>query len=197
MDKKRKPDTYVWLSLWKVDYTDYNFITGSELPLPDLSTDPVYTTFTQKYETLCGSQGTTSFGCCCLYFKDNFTDEITGEVYNEGDLTNEIIFSDCYECQKAAEAFNRDVIFLSGITVGGITSSHPSENPLCPATKTIQGLKERLEEDVYDLVPGSAKEFQYFQLKNHNNLGIMSVSLDFSNLSEAERTISVANPTIT
>ena len=126
-------------------------------------------------------------------------DEITGEVYTSGDVTNEVIFSDCFECQKIADALDRDVLFLAGVTSGGITSSHPLENPLCPATKTIQTLQQKLQSDVYNLVPGSSKEYQLQLLNNHNPQGIMAVSIDLGSLTETQRTISTStqNPYIT
>lgn len=181
-------DGYTWLPLWKVDFTDYEFISNTEFPIPSLSTEADYNTFTEKYEPLCGS-GVTAFGCCCLYFKENSVDEVTGEVYTKGDVTNETIFSDCYECQKLADALDRDVTFLSGVTTGGINDSHPLENPLCPATKTILTLKDKLNADKYNIIPGSSKEYQLELLNNYDNQGIMSVAIDLSGLSEAQRTI--------
>lgn len=200
LGRKTYDDGYTWLPLWKVDFTEYEFINSTDIPIPNLTPETGYSTFTEKYESLCGS-GTTAFGCCCLYFRENSEDEITGEVYNKGDVTNETIFSDCYECQKLADALNKDVIFLSGYTAGSITSSNTGENPLCPATKTIKSLQETLEADVYNIVPGSSRDYQLQLLKNHstNNSGIMSVSIDLSGLSETQKTLTSSgpNPTVT
>lgn len=191
-------DGYTWLPLWKVDFTEYDYINETDLPIPNLDTTADYSSFTEKYQPLCGT-GVTAYGCCCLYFKDNSVDEVTGEVYSVGDVTNEVIFSDCFECQKLADALDRDVLFLSGVTSGGITSSHPGENPLCPATKTIQTLQDKLQADVYNLVPGSSKEYQLQLLNNHNHLGIMAVSIDLSDLTDTQKTISTStqNPYVT
>lgn len=191
-------DGYTWLPLWKVDFTEYEYVTPTEIPVPDLSTEADYNTLAEKYEPLCGTgTGVTAFGCCCLYFKENNVDEITGEVYSAGDVTNEVIFSDCFECQKMADALNRDVLFLSGVTAGGITSSHPLENPLCPATKTIQTLQQQLQADVYNLIPGSSKEYQLELLNNHNETGLMVVNIDLSSLTDTQRTITQDNPYLT
>jgi len=189
-------DGYTWLPLFKVDFTEWEFIAPGEIPVPKIETETDYTTFSQKYEPLCGPKGVTSFGCCCLYFKENSVDEVTGEVYTAGDVTNESIFSDCYECQKLAEALDRDVTFLSGTLPSGITLTHPLENPLCPATKTIKTLKEQLQEQQYTIVPGSSKEYQLFLLNNHNNKGIMAVGIDLDGLTDAQKTISVDNPVL-
>jgi hypothetical protein len=96
-----------------------------------------------------------------------------------------------------ADALDRDVLFLSGVTAGGITSSHPLENPLCPATKTIQTLQEKLQADVYNLIPGSSKEYQLELLNNHNETGLMIVNIDLSSLTETQRTITQDNPYLT
>jgi len=189
-------DGYTWLPLFKVDFTEWEFIGPNEIPIPKLELEKDYNTFAEKYEPLCGTKGVTSFGCCCLYFKENSVDEITGEVYNKGDVTNETIFSDCYECQKLADALDREVTFLSGVTTGGINNSHPGENPLCPATKTILSLQESLEADKYNIVPGSSKDYQLFLLNNHNDLGIMAVSMDLTGFTDAQKTINYDNPVI-
>jgi hypothetical protein len=187
-------DGYTWLPLFKIDYTEYEYINGSEIPVPKLEAQE-YNTFSEKYGALCGP-GITTFGCCCLYFKTNSVDEVTGEVYTKGDVTNETIFSDCYECQKLAEALDRDVTFLAGYTAGSITSSDTGENPLCPATKTVKNLKETLQDQEYTIVPGSSKEYQLLLLNNHNDRGIMSVDLDLTGLSDTAKTISSDNPVL-
>lgn len=188
-------DGYTWLPLFKIDFTEWEFVNSTQIPVPKFDIEE-YNTFTEKYESLCG-RGTTAFGCCCLYFKDNSVDEITGEVYTKGDVTNETIFSDCYECQKLADALDKDVIFLAGFTAGSITSNGTGENPLCPATKTIKSLKETLQEQEYEIVSGSSKDYQLFLLQNFNDRGIMSVDIDLTNLTEAQRTIGVENPVLT
>lgn len=188
-------DGYTWLPLWKVDFTEYDYVTNTELPIPKLETETDYDTFIEKYEPLCGS-GVTSFGCCCLYFKENSIDQITGEVYSVGDVTNETIFSDCFECQKIAEALDRDVIFLSGVTTGGITSSHPSENPLCPATKTVKTLQEKLTEQRYTIAPNSSKEYQLKLMESFAKGGIMAVNIDLSGVTTSVRITNYENPTI-
>jgi hypothetical protein len=188
-------DGYTWLPLFKVDFTEWEFVSQGEIPVPKLETEDDYNTFTEKYNSLCGT-GVTAFGCCCLYFKENSVDEITGEVYTQGDVTNETIFSDCYECQKLAEALERDVLFLAGYTAGSISSSSTGENPLCPTTKTIKDLQTTLESQQYTIIPGSSKDYQLLLLRNHNSQGIMSVNMDLSNLTDSQKTITADNPVL-
>jgi hypothetical protein len=178
-------DGYSWIPLFMVDISQLNFLSDRDLPIPDLMGTKNYLSFGEKYSSLCGT-GVTAFGCCCLYFKENSVDEISGEVYSAGDVTNETIFSDCFECQKLADALDREVLFLSGLTAGDITSSNTGENPLCPATKTIKTLQEQLESEKYTLSPGSSREYALYLLNNFaNEKGIMSARIDLSGLTQS------------
>ena len=191
-------DGYSWIPVYKVDVTKLEFLSLTDLPIPDITNITTFTSFSDVYTPLCGVNGITSFGCCCLYFKEDSVDEVTGEVYKKGDVTNEVIFSDCFECQKLADALGRDVSFLSGITVGGITSSHPLENPLCPATKTVKTTQQLLDSNKYNLIPGSSQEYALYCLNTFtNDGGIMAARIDLSGLTDAERTVSTENPSIT
>lgn len=188
-------DGYSWIPLFKVDSDLNRFISKNDLPLPEIAVKPDYASFSEEYQDLCGD-GVTSFGCCCMYFKENSVDELTSEVYTKGDVTNETIFSDCYECQKLANALNREVLFLTGLTAGSISSDNTAENPLCPSTKVIKTTLEQLEANKYETVPGSSNEFAYNLLSNfENSSGIMFIRINLGSLTEAEKTISLSNPT--
>lgn len=190
-------DGYSWIPIFKIDPAQYKFISNTDLPLSEISIQVEYNSFTEKFQPLCGS-GITSFGCCCLYFKENSVDEITAEVYSQGDVTNETIFSDCYECQKLADALDREVIFLSGQTAGSITSSSTGENPLCPATKTIQTIAEQLESNKYITIPGSSNEFAYNLISNFtNSAGILFARIDLTGITTANRRVTTSNPSVT
>jgi len=186
-------DGYSWCPLFKVDLTQIDFISITDLPLPKLDPAENYITLTEKYSDLCPS-GSTSFGCCCLYNKENEVNDITGQTYISGSLTNEIIFSECFECQKLAEQLDKEVSFLAGYTAGDI-SSVTGPNPLCPATKTIKTFKEQLTEEQYTLTPGSSREYALYLLNNfENELGIMAARINLNGLTEAQKTIYTSNP---
>jgi hypothetical protein len=189
-------DGYSWLPLFKLDPSQLIFLNDTDLPLYDINVKQEYSTFAEKYEPLCGS-GVTSFGCCCLYFKNTTSDELTGEVYNKGDVSNETIFSDCYECQKLADILDRQPIFLNGYTAGSITSSSTGENPLCAATTIISTLAETLEANKYDFVLGSSNEFALSLLSNFTNTaGVMKATIDLTNLTTQQKTVSTPNPIV-
>lgn len=188
-------DGYSWIPLFKVDSDLNRFISKNDLPLPEIVVKPDYASFSEEYQDLCGA-GVTSFGCCCMYFKENSVDELTSEVYTKGDVTNETIFSDCYECQKLANALDREVLFLTGLTAGSISSNSTGENPLCPSTKVIKTTLEQLEANKYETVPGSSNEFAYNLLSNfENSSGIMFIRINLGSLTETQKTISLSNPT--
>lgn len=190
-------DGYSWIPYWKVDITQLEFLSKTDLPVPNLGKSQSYTTYADQFAPLCGS-GVTTFGCCCLYFKNSSVDEVTKEVYTSGDLTNETIFSDCFECQKLADALDREPLFLAGYTAGSIKSSQTGENPLCPATKTVYNLQQQLDSEKYTLVPGSSREYALYLLNNFKNeRGLMAARIDLSGLTDAQKTITTENAEIT
>lgn len=193
-EPQKYSDGCVWIPVFKVDFLKENFLSAKDLPIPDVEAQESYLTFAQKYSNLCPSGSTTS-GSCCFYYKTTEIDDITGITYSAGSLTKETVFSTCYECQKMAETLGREVIFLSGSTLGGITSGITLGNPLCPPTKTIKTIKETLETQIYDLVPGSSREYQKYCLDNFTaNKGIIRAEINLKELTDSDLTISVSSP---
>ena len=125
-----------WIPLYSVDILQDKFITKTNLPILDSKKENGYSTFTEKYRLLCSS-GITTFGSCCLYYKEPFLDEITGKTFASGAITNDIIFSNCYDCQKIADSLGYEPRFLAGYTTGAVNSS-TGPNKLCPSTITIK-----------------------------------------------------------
>ena len=193
-EAQKYSDGCSWFPVFKVDFLKEQFLSERDLPIPDVQTEDGYLTLAEKYNTLCSSGATTS-GSCCFYYKTDEIDDITGVSYSAGTLTKETIFSTCYECQKMAESLNREVTFLSGYTLGSITTGITLGNPLCPPTKIIKTIKEKLEEQIYDLIPGSFEEYQKYCLDNFTtNKGIIRAEIDLSGLSDSELTLSVPSP---
>jgi hypothetical protein len=58
-------------------------------------------------------------------------------------------------------------------------------------------LQQQLQADVYNLIPGSSKEYQLELLNNHNETGLMVVNIDLSSLTDTQRTITQDNPYLT
>jgi len=189
-------DGYSWLPLYRVDSSQLNFITNKDLPTAKIFVEKEYSSFFEKYKPLCGS-GVTSFGCCCLYFKESNIDEITNEVYTKGSITNETIFSTCYECQKLADSLKREVLFLDGLTAGSVENSNNDKNYLCPSTKYIKEILEEFEDNKYNTIPNSSNAFSYGLLNNFNNFsGIMFARINTNDITESEKIISTPNPLV-
>lgn len=182
-----------WIPLYSVDILQDKFITKTNLPILDVKKEISYTSFTEKYRKLCSS-GITVFGSCCLYYKQPFLDEVTGKTFAAGTITNDIIFSNCYDCQKIAESLGYEPRFLSGYTAGSIGSS-TGPNQLCDKTITIKTIKQQLENDKFELIPGSATFYQKYCLDNFTNPGgIVRAEINLSGLSESDISINQANP---
>ena len=103
-------DGYSWFPVFRVDLSHYNFLSKTDLPIPQIRINNDYNTFSDKYKSLCSS-GVTSFGTCCLYFKEAGYDDISGITYVKGQLSNENVFSTCYDCQKLGDALKREARF--------------------------------------------------------------------------------------
>ena len=189
-------DGYSWCPLFKVDISQLDFLSSRDLPLPDLNPPKDYSTVESQYELFCGSSGVTSYGCCCLYYKEDSINDITGQIYTSGSLSGETIFNECFECQKLADTLGREATFLSGFTAGSITGATGGPNSLCPSTKTIKTLQDQLTEDQYTLVPGGSREFALSMLDNFaNDSGIMAIRIDLSALTTTQRTITSTTST--
>lgn len=186
-------DGYSWCPLFKVDINQLKFLSKTDLPLPKLEKPQNFLTVSETYEDFC-VDGVTNFGCCCLYYKENTTDPITGVSYDAGDLTNEIVFSKCYECQDIAQTSNKESIFLAGYTAG-IIGSATGPSAICPQSKTIKTFQEQLTEDQYDLAPGSSREYALYLLDNFTNeLGIMAARIDLTGLTDQQKTVYTTSP---
>lgn len=188
-------DGYSWLVLFKLDYTQDLFLTGSEIPIPNWSTTKNYNTLNLQYASDCSS-GSTSFGACCLYYTKDTKDAFTGITHLAGDLTDITMFSTCYECSEFAKRLNKEKVFINGVTAGGITVDHTYLNPLCGATVAVKTLITDLTNNINYINSNSSANFQYNLINNQNTRGIVSASINLGNLKPSERRITKANPAV-
>jgi hypothetical protein len=195
--KQSYSDGYTWLALWQVDYTNDNFITPTTIPVPTFDVKGSYNSLTLQYATPCGS-GYTSFGACCLYYKETVSDPFSGVTHAAGSLDDHTIFSSCYECTEIAKALNKESLFVSGVSAAGVTQNHTSGNPLCPSSITIKTLKDKLTDNINFLAPNSSNLFQLNAITNHesNERGIMSATINFGDIRPPQRRISTPNPRV-
>lgn len=189
-------DGYSWFPVFRVDLSHYNFLSNTDLPIPRIQINNDYNTFSDKYKPLCSS-GVTSFGTCCLYFKEAGYDDISGITHAKGELSNENVFSTCYDCQKLGDALKREARFskLTGTT--GITLGSTGGCPGCAKNVVIKGTLSHLEDNINEIMIGSSNEFAYNCMSTFTNTsGIMAATIDLDSLSLQQRTITTENPTV-
>jgi hypothetical protein len=182
-------DGYTWLSLWRLDYKKETFLTDTDLPIPDFEIERPKNTITNFYNSVC-SAGPTAFGTCCLYYKKNTTDPVTGVTHAKGDLYYGGANISCYKCDDLAKTLNFEYVFKQNIGTTGISG-------ICDSSITIKNLKQTLEENEYTTPPNSSNSTQLEILKEYYDShyeGVMSVSINLAGLSEDDLILNSQNP---
>ena len=93
---------------------------------------------------ICGSGNEQNTGTCCLYFKNNYYDNVAGITWNAGDYYK-CTCAKCYQCLHMAKSLDMDYIFtkFDGVGPTGGTGprcqscdldNHPSDCGPCPCT---------------------------------------------------------------
>lgn len=190
-------DGYQWLALFKVDYNSNIFLTNSEIPVPDFNLYSQFSTLNQEYSRDCSS-GVTSFGACCLYYKEAFKEPFSGITYEAGAITDHTIFSTCYECTDIAEKLNKSKLFLIGVTASGITTDHVLANPLCPQSILVEDRLAYLQNNLNYITPNSSSRFEYNSLLFYQDKtdGILTATIDLSNLTKEQKLVTKSNPKV-
>lgn len=187
----RSSDGYEWLAIATIGPDLDNFITDELIPIPNYEEKILTSTITGKYSKTCGS-GVTTFGTCCLYYRENYSDPIDSTLSIAGDLTGEMLFGTCFECQEIADRLQRDHIFISGISAGGVTYSHA----LCDNTKTIYSLKTRLEATRNNLGSNSSEKRLLDILDNHTENSILNININLNGLTKEQKIVNSKNPRV-
>ena len=189
-------DGYSWFPVFRVDLSHYNFLSKTDLPIPQIRINNDYNTFSDKYNSLCSS-GITSFGTCCLYFKEAGYDDISGITHIKGQLSNENVFSTCYDCQKLGDALKREARFSPLVGTTGITLGSTGGCPGCAKNVVIKGTLSDLEDNINEIMIGSSNEFAYNCMSTFSsNAGIMTAVIDLDSLTLQQRTITTENPIV-
>jgi len=190
-------DGYTWLALFKLDPTQALFLTSTEIPIPNFIINKRYSNLSSQYNLDCGS-GVTAFGTCCLYYKNTFKDPFSGVTYTAGSLTDHTLFSTCYQCTDIAKKLNKQKVFISGVTAGGITGSHTINNPLCGATIAVETLITNLTNNLDYITTNSSSRFQYDLITNHETIkrGILAATINLEDLTTTQKRITTSNPSI-
>lgn len=210
------PDGYSWYALFSIDPNKMDLVTSNSIPVPvvdDYSKDSSNTTLEYLYQTKCGSDYKENDGTCCLYYRQKFIDS-TGISYERGDLTPVKFVSRCYECVETANKLGYDYTFLAGVTVPyvgkGVTLPLSDENEVlngisglqkcspCECKKSVYTKIEQIGNNILELNPSGSFKFLYnsYSYWNPTKQGILSVFINLESLTDAQRTVSVENPTV-
>jgi hypothetical protein len=182
-------DGYIWLALYKLDLFLSKFLTETEMPinsLYDYTTEINSGSYVTKYNSLCGDAGKT--GSCYFYYNEDTTDPVTSTIYYKGDRVLGIGEQNwvCSTCHTVGSLLNYKTIHIDGES----SASEIKRNPL-------DELIEKINQNSIDFNDRFYIHYLNYNFYNNFNRGIVSLHLDFSNLTIEDRIVTKEKPEIT
>jgi hypothetical protein len=188
------PDGYSWYALFVVDASKLDLISTNKIPvmsIDDFSQEITSTSLTQAYSQECQS-GATGQGTCCIYSK-NETRDAFGNITSKGDLTYVKLVTDCYRCTELALKLNGEYVFKSGITN---PPAYPTCTP-CDCSIVIENKIDKIANNLETLNPSGFFRHIYENYQGWEDPSeILSVFINLSGLSDAEKTVTSQNPQV-
>tara|TARA_Y100001972_G_scaffold127512_1_gene184536 strand:- start:1908 stop:3779 length:1872 start_codon:yes stop_codon:yes gene_type:complete len=190
-DDQLLEDGYRWKFLYKLDLSEFKFVTRDLMPIPDVREyDNISSSSTNKEEAFrrgCGPN-TGASGSVCFYYNEPSVDPVSGVAYQRGDFD---FCTDRIDCSKGfdiAKRLNRSYTF----TRGGLCGN-------CLSQKTFKLGYELALEDAKNLNPNSNSFLQANVYKEsiENSGRLLSLFVDLTGLDENDLKVSVENPPIT
>ena len=190
-DDQLLEDGYRWKFLYKLDLSEFKFVTKDLMPIPDVREyDNISSSSTNKEEAFrrgCGPN-TGATGSVCFYYNEPAVDSVSGVAYQKGDFD---FCTDRINCSKGfdiAKKLNRSYTF----TKGGLCGN-------CSSTKSFKLGYELALEDAKNLNPNSNSYLQANVYKEsiENSGQLISLFVDLTGLDENDLKVSVENPPIT
>lgn len=182
-------DGYIWMALYKMDLFLSKFLTETELPinnLYDYTTENNSGSYVTKYNALCGDAGST--GSCYFYYNEDTKDPLTSVIYYKGDRVLGIGEENwiCSVCHSTGSLLNYKTVHIDNFS----SQSQIIRNPLDELTAKINSNSIDFNDRYYI-------HYLNYDFYKTNNRGIISLHLDFSNLSLDDRTVTTEKPEIT
>ena len=182
-------DGYIWMAMYKLDLFLSKFITETEVPinnLYDYTTEINSGSFVTKYNSLCGDAGKT--GNCYFYYNEDTKDPITATIYYKGDRVLGIGEENwiCSTCHTVGSMLNYKTLHIDASS----STSEVKRNPL-------EELSTKINQNSIDFNDRFYIHYLNYNFYNNFNRGIVSLHLDFSNLSVEDRIVTTENPEIT
>lgn len=176
-------DGYVWMALYKIDFSLSKFLTESSLPVNNLYEFTTQTTsgsYSSKYNSVC-SGGAGISGSCFFYYNEDTVDPLTATIRSKGDLVSGIGSSDwlCSYCHSVGDSLGYKSVHVDYLSASSVILQNPIDEL---TTKFYSG----------DLDTNNKYFIQYnnYIYAQNLNKGIVYLHLDVSSLSIEDRVLS-------
>lgn len=186
--EKTYPDGYRWRKLYKIDSSSRRFLTDNLIPVNDAIRDyeeyATSTSLESLASTVCNGAAGAS-GACGLYPIKQEYDPSTSSYTAAGSLWDSFEDIHCWRCYDLAQRLDMQYRFIAG----GVASDLPS-------SITIQTNLAKIQSS--QLNPNSNEKIQagLVSYSQGNDGEILSIFINLSSLTYAQRIVSTANPTI-
>jgi hypothetical protein len=183
-------DGYVWMALYKIDFSLSKFLTESTLPVNNLYEFTTQTTsgsYSSKYNSIC-SGGAGISGSCFFYYNEDTIDPLTATIHSKGDLVSGIGSSDwlCSYCHSVGDSLGYKSVHINYLSASSVIVQNPIDEL---TTKFYSG----------DLDTNNKYFIQYnnYIYAQNLNKGIVYLHLDVSSLSIEDRVLATPTAEIT
>ena len=183
-------DGYIWMALYKIDFSLSKFLTESSLPVSNLYEFTTQTTsgsYASKYNSIC-SGGAGISGSCFFYYNEDTIDPLTSTIRSKGDLVSGIGSSDwlCSYCHSVGDSLGYKSVHINYLSASSVIVQNPIDEL---TTKFYSG----------DLDTNNKYFIQYnnYIYAQNLNKGIVYLHLDVSSLSIEDRVLATPTAEIT
>jgi len=183
-------DGYVWMALYKIDFSMSKFLTENTLPVNNLYEFTTQTTsgsYSSKYNSVC-SGGAGISGSCFFYYNEDTIDPLTATIHSKGDLVSGIGSSNwlCSYCHSVGDSLGYKSIHIDYLSASSVIVQNPIDEL---TTKFYSG----------DLDTNNKYFIQYnnYIYAQNLNKGIVYLHLDVSSLSIEDRVLATPTAEIT
>jgi hypothetical protein len=183
-------DGYVWMVLYKIDFSLSKFLTESSLPVNNLYEFTTQTTsgsYTSKYNSVC-SGGAGISGSCFFYYNEDTIDPLTSTIRSKGDLVSGIGSSDwlCSYCHSVGDSLGYKSVHINYLSASSVIVQNP-----------IDELTTKFYSGGLDANNKYFIQYNNYIYAQNLNKGIVYLHLDVSSLSIEDRVLATPTAEIT
>ena len=183
-------DGYVWMALYKIDFSLSKFLTESTLPVNNLyefTTETTSGSYTSRYNSVC-SGGAGISGSCFFYYNEDTIDPLTATVRLKGDLVSGIGSSNwlCSYCHSVGDSLGYKAVHVDYLSSSSVTVKNP-----------IDELTTKFYAGALDTNNKYFIQYNNYIYAQNLNKGIVYLHLDVSSLSIEDRVLPAPTAEIT